>query len=532
MEDILSVSVKKISGQPNPKEGKWSGVLDVEPSDPQPKKTRGRLFAVLDLTGSRALDLAGFGRQALETLEQSYFKADQEPPFVALEAAVRKARHRLVALIFGPGATIVDGSLDFNFSVCSLWGRVLHIAKLGSSGVYLYRRGAFKELGRDAGEEVFMASGMVEPRDSLILGSSEFRNCFSLPDFPKSDDDLEAQIRSLGSPPGVAALVLTFSLEAVPSDEEALRIEPVPKAPARFWLFGRIRRLLQPLGAGLFLAAFLLGSIYTIRERQNDFRQSETERLSAAAEGQLSDARRYIDLNNIRARELLLQAKSGFEEAKSVGGQVLGLAPKLSEIDVLLDQVNGVKRVEPEEAVAEAVSFDPLAGLTSPPEADESVVAVGAYLANVYFLVPSKNQIFKYVPVEEGYSLPQEWIKEGVDLSDAVSMAIDGFVYVLRVGGAVVKFEKGEIIKDFSLKELDQPLADPRAIFTTVDSGYLYILDAGNRRVVVFDKNGFYQSQYVYDDLETPIDPGDFAVDEEQGVIYLTDGGTLYRVEI
>jgi len=109
-----------------------------------------------------------------------------------------------------------------------------------------------------------------------------------------------------------------------------------------------------------------------------------------------------------------------------------------------------------------------------------------------------------------------------------VAMAIDGAIYVLKSEGTVLKFEKGELVFDFSLKELDLPLSDPRAVFTTIDSERLYILDTGNQRVIVTDKNGLYQSQYVYEGLTNPTD---LFVNEAEGAIYLLDTATVYRVD-
>lgn len=530
MEDILTVAVKKIVGQPNPKGGKWSNVLDFEPSEPRLRKTRGRLFAVLDLTGSSKRDLSGFGQETLAVLRHRYYEADEDSPFKSLEAAVKEAQHRLVELVFGPGAVVSDGALNYNLAVCSLWGKVLYIAKLGSASIYLYRHGVLKELGREAAAEIFLASGVVEPQDSLILGTSEFRNSFSPSDFPRSDDDLEAQIRGLGSPPGVSVLILTFSLESVPGEAETVRIEPVPKSPQRFLSLSRLRRFLKPLGLVFFLLSFLTASFWTVRKRQAEVRTAEAARSLAVAEEQVSDARSYVDLNNLRARELLLLARKSLSEVPRTGGEVLGVVLKMAEIDSLLDQVNKVRRVKLEKIENPSLDFNPLAELISPPEADATVVDVGTYLANVYFLVPSKNQILRYVPVEEGeYALPQEWVKEEADLSDAISLALDGFIYVLKADGQILKFEKGELWSDFAITGLDQPFNQPRAIFTTVESEHLYVLDGDRRRVVVFDKNGLYQSQYLYEDV---VDLKDFLVDEVPGFIYLTDGISLYRVEI
>jgi len=546
MEKRLEVKVKKIVGQLNPKEGKWSNILSFEPEDEGLKKSRGQLFAVLDLTGSADFDLAKFGKLTLEILQEAYYGSDEPSPLQALEEAIHKAQHRLVELVFGSEGAVPDSALNYNFSAAVLWGTVLYLAKFGASGLYLRRpaqrdishaqRGAaIEELGGEKNEKVFSASGMVRNGDVVVLGSSDFRRTFSVDELPEQMDSLDSLVSNLGNPPGISGMVLRFGLRSVPSDEEELKIAPVVERESKLkkflkkFSFLRSKFLLL-IPALLFLAA----TAFTINKRQADFREAEAGRLVSQAEQTLADALEYIDLNNSRARDLLLKAKDDFEAAENVGGKVLGLSGKIEKIDDLLDQVSEVTRVKPEVVEGATVSFDPLSELDSPPEVDESAVAVGTYFGNVYLLVPSENQILKSVLAGDEYSIAKYWVTtENPPLTDAVAMTIDGAIYILKsgesppVGRQVLKFEKGELVPDFGLKDLDRPLADPRAIFTTVDSERLYILDAGNQRIVVTNKNGFYQSQYVYEGITNPTD---LLVDEAEGAMYLLDTAKVYRV--
>jgi len=532
MEKRLEVKVKKIVGQPNPKEGKWSDVLSFEPENEKLKKGRGHLFAVLDLTGAAALDLSQFGKLTLETLRDAYYASEEPSPLQALEEAIHKAQHQLVELVFGPGGAVPDSALNYNFSAAVLWGTVLYLAKFGASGIYLYRGDVIEELGESGNGKVFSASGMVHNGDIAVLGSRDFRRTFSVDELPKAIDNLESLVNNLGNPPGISGLVLRFGLESVPGEEEEVVIAPVVEKESglkkflkRFSFLHSKALLLIPVF--LFLAA----TGFTINKRRADFRKVETERLVSQAEQTLADARQYVDLNNSRARELFLKAKEDFEAAvplSGMGSEVLGLSGKIEEIDALLDQVNNVHRVTPQVVTDAEISFDPLLELDSPPEVGEAIVDVGTYFSNVYFLNPSENQILKSVPVGDEYSMAKYWVTtENPPLADAVAMAIDGNIYVLKADGTALKFEKGARVSDFRLKDLDLPLADPRAIFTTVDSEHLYILDAGNQRVVVTNKNGFYESQYVYEGLANPTD---LFVDEAKEAIYLLGEVEVYKI--
>ena len=497
-----------------------------EPEDEKLVRQRGQLFAVLDLTGSSSFDLAQFGKQTLKTLQEVYYASEEPSSLAALEEAVHKAKYQLVELVFGPKGAVPDSALNYNFSAAVLWGTVLYLAKFGASGLYLYRpaqRGAvIEELGETKDGKVFSASGMVRDGDVVILGSSDFRRTFSVGELPEALGELDSLVENLGRPSGVSALVLEVELESVPGEEEELQIAPVAEKQS---FLAKLKGKVPKISILLTLLIFLAASIFTLRKRRLDFKAAETEKLLSSAEQTFSDALSYVDLNNSRARELFLKAREDFEAA-----EVLGVSEKIEEIDTLLDQVNKVTRVKPEVVEGVAVSFDPLSGLDSPPEVGDSVVDVGTYFGNVYFLVPSENQILKSAVIADGeYAEPKYWVTtENPPLANAVAMAIDGFIYILKSDGSVLKFEKGELVFDFTLKEFDQPPKDPRAIFTTIDSERLYILDTGNQRVVITDKNGLYQSQYIYGEGLT--DPTDLFVDEAAEAIYLLDGTKTYRI--
>ncbi len=161
-------------------------------------------------------------------------------------------------------------------------------------------------------------------------------------------------------------------------------------------------------------------------------------------------------------------------------------------------------------------------------------VAAMGYGGNFYILDPEAGQIFRYRPGEGGYpGAPENYFPQTSQQSlvGAVDMAIDGYIYVLYSTGKVAKFEGGTPIT-FEISGLDRPLSSPTAIFTAPEQQvhYLYIADAGNRRIVQLEKDGRFVRQ-----LKPPIEGEvDFAtlrslfVDEIAGKIYLVDSRTLY----
>jgi len=132
------------------------------------------------------------------------------------------------------------------------------------------------------------------------------------------------------------------------------------------------------------------------------------------------------------------------------------------------------------------------------------VVAGAGYAGNLYLLDVGQGQIHKYLPTADGYPGPATgYLPAPVDLSTGVDMAIDGHVYVLTASGDVLKFLRGEK-QPFPMTGLDVPLKDPRAIYCTETTESVYVVDAGEQRIVQFSKNGTFQRQFRYGGREEP----------------------------
>jgi len=164
------------------------------------------------------------------------------------------------------------------------------------------------------------------------------------------------------------------------------------------------------------------------------------------------------------------------------------------------------------------------------------VRAVDSFGGNIYLLDATPRQIYKYVPTDAGYNpqsspyLPAN-LKE--DFSQVVDIAIDGDVWVLRRAGSVLRFRAGQALP-FQLTELDVPLKDPTAIITPQDVDAIYIADAGNQRVVRFDKNGKFVRQFkpsaehadVFNALKS------LFVDESLRRFYFVNGSAVYMANV
>jgi hypothetical protein len=165
-------------------------------------------------------------------------------------------------------------------------------------------------------------------------------------------------------------------------------------------------------------------------------------------------------------------------------------------------------------------------------------VAAASFFGNFYILDPQASQILRYLPSAQGYTNAAEHYfpdDAKADLAGAVDMAIDGAVYVLYADGTVRKFEGGSAV-DFKLSDLDRPLSRPTAIFAAPDdvARYIYIADAGNRRVVQLNKDGHFVRQFKPRD-ENAVDFDTLQsifVDELTGKLYFLTSHGLYIANI
>lgn len=153
-----------------------------------------------------------------------------------------------------------------------------------------------------------------------------------------------------------------------------------------------------------------------------------------------------------------------------------------------------------------------------------------AYTNKLYFLDSTKNQIWKYQTAPEGFTPVAPYFEEnnGIDLAGATDFAIDGSVYVLQPNNVVKKYTGGTAT-NFTLQQVPQPYA-PFGNLSQVyaDTGTkLYLLDEANKRVLVYDPEGVYISQYIYGDIGSATN---LYVDEPAGFIYLTAGNHVYRL--
>jgi len=151
------------------------------------------------------------------------------------------------------------------------------------------------------------------------------------------------------------------------------------------------------------------------------------------------------------------------------------------------------------------------------------------YNDSLFFLDVQRLNIFKYSKTEDILN-GSEWIIKGPtdELTDAVSLAVDGDVYVARENGTIIQYSQGKKLKELKL-DITPPLTNVEQIFTQENLKNLYILDSQNNRIISFDKKDGLIKQYSVSELSNL---KDFWVDSDEKTIYLLNASEIYKIEI
>ena len=152
------------------------------------------------------------------------------------------------------------------------------------------------------------------------------------------------------------------------------------------------------------------------------------------------------------------------------------------------------------------------------------------YGGNIYILDKSQSSIWRYAAAGESFGSQKNWFGPGVapDLNMVKSWVIDGSIWLLSENGRITKYTLGSP-REFGVVGVDGNLTGATSIYTDENSKYLYILDQAKGRVVVLDKEGNFQAEYVSEGLKQTTH---LVVSEATKKIILLSGSKLLSIEI
>ncbi len=164
----------------------------------------------------------------------------------------------------------------------------------------------------------------------------------------------------------------------------------------------------------------------------------------------------------------------------------------------------------------------------------ETANSLASYVGTLYLLDGILGQIYKHTSNQTEFQAGEEYISAtNINLRDAISLAIDGSIYVLKNSGKAVKLQKSRLMTNFGLKNIPTPydtITKPLKIYTDSDTPSLYILDAGQKRILEFDKDGQFIHQYAFGENFDHL--SDFSVSVKSRKIWILEKNSVYEISI
>lgn len=164
----------------------------------------------------------------------------------------------------------------------------------------------------------------------------------------------------------------------------------------------------------------------------------------------------------------------------------------------------------------------------------ETANSLASYVGTLYLLDGILGQIYKHTSNQAEFQAGEEYISPvNISLKDSISLAIDGSIYILKNSGKAVKLQKSRLVTNFGLKNIPTPydtITKPIKIYTDSDTPSLYILDAGQKRILEFDKDGQFIHQYAFG--ETFDHLSDFNVSIKSRKIWILEKNSVYEISI
>src|SRR3989344_1658615 len=150
---------------------------------------------------------------------------------------------------------------------------------------------------------------------------------------------------------------------------------------------------------------------------------------------------------------------------------------------------------------------------------------INVFLGNVYLL--GADQIFKYVPIENGYAESVNYLNQKEQFSTNSRLVIDGSIWVSS-GSEVFQYLRGDK-QGFAISGLSTPVGNLGLIYTDSQVENIYVVDSQNSALLVINKDGVYTKAYQSAEFAGA---SGLVVDEDNGKFYVAVGSKVLEGEL
>lgn len=209
------------------------------------------------------------------------------------------------------------------------------------------------------------------------------------------------------------------------------------------------------------------------------------------------------------------------KQNESVEGLVKATTPKEEDDLSFISNQNKVARFNKQ---SQALNASDIAY----PNEEVDIIDASIYNTRLYALDKKNNTIYKHSKIQTGFDKGSIWLKDNADFSTAVSLTIDGKIYVLHSDGLVNVFEKGRAY-DFELQNVDPRIAKATQIWTYAEVDEIYIFEPAQKRIVVYNKQGTLIKQIKSESWQNP---SSMVIDYDNSQVFVLDGNVVYKAAI
>ena len=147
---------------------------------------------------------------------------------------------------------------------------------------------------------------------------------------------------------------------------------------------------------------------------------------------------------------------------------------------------------------------------------------VQTYNGRVYVADEAQGSILRYDPGRFDVA-GEPWFapETQVNLTDLVAMEIDGDIWLLLRNGTILRYRDRAQLPFSPDSSIDLAKEPTDMVVTRQQSAYIYVVDSGEDRILVYDKQGAYigQLRAPEDDLLRGL--SSLYIDEVGGVMYI-----------
>lgn len=148
----------------------------------------------------------------------------------------------------------------------------------------------------------------------------------------------------------------------------------------------------------------------------------------------------------------------------------------------------------------------------------------------LYALQNENLFITKHSKSLTGYARGAAWLKEPINMNDAISITIDGSLYTTNVNGEIKKMYNGRLA-EFNQERPEPKITSVNKIWTSENTRLLFIANIPDARLIIYDKKGAIISQLRFSNTKSI---KDFFINDSARIpsVSIFDGTSVYYLNL